>query len=166
MKRLTIVLMALVLPFAIQAQSKTVEDFQDKFSEDRDATFVSVRGSLFNFVASIADFDDDPEAQALGRIADGIKSMQILQVPYFESDLSRTEVESLKKSLSKENFEELMSMKEGRENINILSQGSDSEIRNMLILVDNKDDFILISIEGVLSMEDLSYLSKHHNDLH
>ena len=59
-----------------------------------------------------------------------------------------------------------MSMKEGRENINILSQGSDSEIRNMLILVDNKDDFILISIEGVLSMEDLSYLSKHHNDLH
>ena len=166
MKRLTIILMAIVLPFAIQAQSEAVEDFQDKFSEDRDATFVSVRGSLFNFVASIADFDDDPEAQALGRIADGIQSMQILQVPYFESDLSRTDVESLKKSLSKENFEELMSMREGRENVNILSQGSDSEIRNMLILVDNKDDFTLISIEGVLSMEDLSYLSKNHNDWH
>ena len=166
MKRLTGLILALALPIAMMAQSESVEKFQDKYSEDRDATFVSIRGSLFNFIASIADFDDDPETQAIGRIADGIKSMQVLQVPYFESDLSRTEVVALRSALAKEKYEELMSVKEGREYVNILAQGSASEIRNMLILVDNKDEFTLINIEGKLSMEDLSYLSKNHRNWH
>ena len=166
MKRLTGLILALALPIVMMAQSESVEKFQDKYSEDRDATFVSIRGSLFNFVASIADFDDDPESQAIGRIADGIKSMQVLRVPYFESDLSRTEVSALKSALAKEKYEELMSVKEGREYVNILAQGSASEIRNMLILVDNKDEFTLINIEGKLSMEDLSYLSKNHRNWH
>lgn len=166
MKRLAGLVLALALPLTIMAQSNVVVDFQDKYSDDRDATFVSIKGSLFNFVASIADIDDDPEAQALGRIAEGIRSMQVLQVPYFESDLSRADIENLKRALNKEDYEELMSVKDGKEYVHILAQGSANEIRNMLILVDDKNDFTMISIDGKLSMEDLTYLSKTHGSWH
>jgi hypothetical protein len=167
MKRLaTLILMALILPLVSMGQSKAVVDFQNKYSDDRDASFVTIQGSLFNFVASIADFDDDPEAQALGRIADGIEAMQVLSVPYFEADLSKAEVQDLKASLKKENYESLMSAKDGREYVEVMAKGSGSEIRDIIILVDNRDQFVLISMDGVLSMEDISYLSKNHKNWH
>ena len=57
-------------------------------------------------------------------------------------------------------------VKEGKELVNVLAQGAADEVRNMLILVEEKEDFTLISINGTLSMKDLSYFSKHHTNFH
>lgn len=142
----------------------TVEKFQDKYRGDRDATLVSVSGSLFKLLGNIAEYGDDEESETVARIAKGIKSLQVLSIPMFDSGLDFDEIKKLRSDLAKEKYEELMNIKEGRETINILAQGSDSEVRNMVILVEEKDDFALINIDGVLSMKDLSYLAKHHND--
>jgi hypothetical protein len=166
MKKLTGLMIIALLPFMVLAQSKAVVDFQDKYSNHEDVTHVTIKGPLFSFLASLADYDDDPEAQAFARVADGIKSMDILQVPFYETDLNREEITSLRKSLQKDNYEELIMVKEGRELVNILAQGGEDEIRNMLILVEKKDEFTLLSINGKLSMKDISYLSKHHNNFH
>ena len=167
MKRLaTLVLMALMLPLITLGQSQAVEDFQNKYKDDRDASFVTIQGSLFNFVASIADVDDDPDAQAIGRIADGIDAMQVLSVPYFEADVSKADVSNLKSSLKKEKYESLMSVKDGKEFVDVMAKGSGSKLSDIIIMVDNREQFTLISLDGSLSMEDLSYLSKNHKDWH
>ena len=168
MKKLTTLMIIAMLPFLAMAQSKTVAAFQDKYSDHDDATYVAIKGSLFNLIASIAEYDDDPDedVQAMARIANGIKSMEVLRVPFYDTDLNREEVASLRNSLKKEKYEEFLSVKEGKELINVMAQGADDEIRNMLVLVEEKNDFTLISINGTLSMKDLSYLSKHHNNFH
>ena len=159
-----------MLPFMALAQSKAVSAFIDKWSGHEDATYVVVKGSLFNLVASIAKYDDgdepDEDLQAFGRIADGINSMTVVSLPYYETDISRDEIKALRASLVKENYEEFVTVKEGKELVNVLAQGADDEIRNMLVLVEEKSEFTLISIDGKLSMKDLSYLSKHHGDFH
>ena len=170
MKKLTGLMILALLPFLAIAQSKSVTAFQDKYSNHEDATFVTIKGSLFNMIASIAEYDDeddpDEDLQAFGRIADGIKSMEVLRVPYYDTKLSRDDVATLRKALVKENYEEFLMVKEGKEVVNVLAQGAEDEIRNMLVLVDEKDDFTLISINGSLSMKDLSYFAKHHGDFH
>ena len=158
------------LPLMGMAQSKSVSSFQNKYSDHEDVTYVTVKGSLFNLLGAIAEFDDDEDPdedlQALGRIADGINSMEVLKVPYYETDLNREEVASLRNSLAKDDYEEFLMVKEGKELVNVMAQGSENEIRNMLVLVENKEEFTLISINGKISMKDLSYLSKHHGDFH
>jgi Domain of unknown function (DUF4252) len=168
MKKLTGLIILAVLPFLAMAQSKSVSSFQDKYSDHDDVTYVTIKGSLFNLIASIAEYDDDPDEdlKALANIANDIKSMQVLKVPYYDTDLSRAEVSSLRKSLEKENYEEFLMVKEGKELINVMAQGAEDEIRNMLVLVDEKESFTVISIDGKLSMKDLSYLSKHHRNFH
>jgi hypothetical protein len=47
-----------------------------------------------------------------------------------------------------------------------MSQGKEDEIRNMVILAEEKENFTLLSINGKLSMKDLAYLSKNHDDFH
>ena len=159
-----------MLPFLAMAQSKSVSAFQDKYSDHDEVTYVTIKGSLFNLIGSIAEYDDDEDPdedlQAFGRIANGINSMEVLRVPFYETDLNRDEVASLRNSLTKEDYEEFLMVKEGKELVNVMAQGTADEIRNMLILVEEKNEFTLISINGTLSMKDLSYLSKHHRNFH
>ena len=168
MKKLTGLMIIAMLPFLAMAQSKSVTSFQDKYSNHDDATYVTVKGSLFNLIASIAEYDDDADedTKAMARIASGIKSMEVLQVPFYDTDLNREEVSTFRKALTKEDYEEFLMVKEGKELINVMAQGAADEIRNMLVLVEEKEEFTLISINGTLSMKDLSYLSKHHKNFH
>jgi hypothetical protein len=168
MKKLTGLMIIAMLPFLAMAQSKSVTSFQDKYSSHDDVTYVTVKGSLFNLIASIAEYDDDADedTQAMARIASGIKSMEVLQVPFYDTDLNREEVATFRNALAKEDYEEFLMVKEGKELINVMAQGASDEIRNMLVLVEEKEEFTLISINGTLSMKDLSYLSKHHQNFH
>jgi len=165
MKKTTTLLAVLLLvsTFVI-GQSKSVESFRDKYKDDRDATFVTLQGNIFKLIGSIADYSDDEDAKAFGKMADGIKSMQILSLPKYETDLSDDEISKLKANIKKESYEELMNMKQGREKVIILSQGQEDEVRNMLIIVEEKDEFVLINIDGVLRMKDLAYIANHHKN--
>ncbi len=40
-------------------------------------------------------------------------------------------------------------------------QGSGNEFKNPLILVDEKDEFVLLNIEGTFSPQDIAHLAKH-----
>ena len=157
-----------MLPFLAMAQSKSVSAFQDKYNDHDDVTYVTIKGSLFSLIGSIAEYDDDADedTKAMARIANGIKSMEVLQVPFYDTDLNREEVSTFRKALTKEDYEEFLMVKEGKELINVMAQGAADEIRNMLVLVEEKEEFTLISINGTLSMKDLSYLSKHHKNFH
>lgn len=166
MKKLTTILLIALLPVVALAQSKSVIDFQSKFSSDPDVTTVLIKGPLFKFIASIAELDDnDPEMEAIGRIANGIKSMEVFSVPFY-TDLNREDISTLRNELKKDGYEELLFVKEGKDLVNIMSQGKEDEIRNMVILAEEKENFTLLSINGKLSMKDLAYLSKNHDDFH
>ena len=163
MKKTTlIVALALVSSIAF-SQSKSVDSFKNKYKDDRDATVVTLQGNIFKLIGSIAEYSDDEDAQALAKVADGINSMQILSLPKYETGLEAEEIKNLKSNIKKESYEELMNMREGRETVVIYSQGSEDEVRNMLILVEEKNEFVLINIDGVLKMKDLAYIASHHD---
>ncbi len=166
MKKLTTMMLLALLPFAGSTQSKAVTSFQQKYADNRDVTHVSINGPVFGFLASLAEYDDDPDAQAFANVAAGIKSMEILQVPYYETGLDRDEVTDLRHHRAKDGYEELVTVRDGRERVNIMAQGNEDELRNMLILAEEKDHFTLLSIKGRLSMKDLSYLAENHRSFH
>lgn len=163
MKKATLIVALALVSSITFSQSKSIDSFKNKYKDDRDATKVTLQGNIFKLISSIAEYSDDEDAQALSKIADGIKSMQILSLPKYETRLDPDEIKQLKSNIKKDSYEELMNMKEGRETVVIYSQGSEDEVRNMLILVEDKDDFVLINIDGVLKMKDLAYIASHHD---
>jgi len=161
-----LIIAVLLAPMVLMAQNKAITEFQNKYKDDRDASYVEISGSLFKFISSINDGDNDeldPNLEALANIADGLTSMKILKIDKYAADVTNSEIDELRKSLEKDSYESLMSMKEGRKNIDFLAQGKANELRNMLIIVDDKEEFVIINIDGVLTSEDLSYLSRHYN---
>ncbi len=168
MKKLmtTLVLAGAVL--VAQAQSKAVQDFQNKYENDRDAKVVSLNGSLFQLVSNITKLaEDDKDAEVMSRIAGGINAMKILAVPLFKTGLELKEIEDLRSKLKSEKYEELMTVRDGRERVYFMAKSGENKINNMLVLInDDKDEFVLINIDGELDMKDLAYLAEHHKDWH
>ncbi len=160
-------------PLFLQAQNKAVHQFQEKYKNDRDASYVEITGSLFKFISEVADnvntgddTETDQEMEALASVANGITSLKILSIPKYESGLKAQEITDLKSSLEKDKYEVLMSVKEGGKYIYFMAQGDENELRNMLVLIDEKDEFTLLNIDGTLTTKDLSYLTKNHRNWH
>jgi uncharacterized protein DUF4252 len=170
MKKLATLLIAIaMIPALAFSQTKSLAEFHAKYRDMDNTTYVDVSGSLFNFASSIAkyadeDDEDKEEIEAAGRILGAIKSMQVLAVPYRVVD--KNDISGLKSSLSKEKFESLMTVKDDEANINIMAQGSGSEIKNLTFLIDDEDEFVLLTFQGTLSMEDVSYLVKNQKNWH
>ena len=170
MKKVATLLIALaLLPALTMAQTKALAEFHSKYRDMDNTTFVDVSGSLFNFASSIAkyvdeDDEDKEEIEAAGRIMGAINSMQVLSVPYRIVD--KSDISSLKSKLNKEKFESLMTVKDDEANINIMAQGTGSELKNLTFLIDDEDEFVLLTFQGTLSMEDVSYLVKNQKNWH
>jgi len=170
MKKLATLLIAIALiPGLVSAQTKSLSEFQDKYRDMDNTTFVDISGSLFNFVSSIAkyvdeDDEDKAEIEAAARIMSAIKSMQVLAVPY--RIINKSDISSLKSNLAKEKFEALMTVKDDDANISVLAQGSGSELVNLTFLIEDNDEFVLLTFQGTLSMEDVSYLAKNQKNWH
>lgn len=163
MKKTTLIVTLALIASVGYSQSKSVESFKNKYKDDRDATVVTLQGNIFRLIGSIAEYSDDEDAKALSKMADGIKSMQVISLPKYETGLEDDEIKQLKSSLLKESYEELMNFREGRETVVIYSQGNEDEVRNMLILVEERNEFAVINIDGILKMKDLAYIASHHD---
>jgi len=168
MKKLVVTVVGLMIVGASAfAQSKTVENFRQKYKDDRDAKVVSLSGSLFNLLSAVASWDEnDEEAQAVSRIAKNIKSMDILSVPMYKTGLKDEDVDRMMSDLKGEKYEELMTARDGEEIVHFMTQGDDKSISNMVALIRDNDELTVLNINGTVAMEDLSYLIKNHNDWH
>lgn len=165
MKNLVIIFVCLGLAGTAAAQSKSAEAFRIKYQDDRDAKVVSMNGSMFKLLSNIADnMEESEESAAIGRIAEGIQSMQILSVPVFKSGLQPSEIDQLHKDLLSEKYDELMQVRDGDQKIYFMAQGNENELRNMLVLVREDEEFIMFNIDGVLNMKDLAYIVDQHKD--
>ena len=168
MKTTIVITILLLVPVLLLAQSKSLEAFQKKYENDRDATVVIIKGPLFSIFAKLGEYaeEEDKELRSIGKLADNIQSMKILSLPTYKVGIEQSEINQLKNNLIAENYEELFSAREGRKTINLFSQGNKSEIRNMVVLVNKKDDFTIMNINGNLSIKDLAVLAKNFRHFH
>ncbi len=168
MKTTFVITVLLLAPVLLLAQSKSIEAFHKKYENDRDATVVSINGPLFSIFAKLGEYaeEEDKELRSMGKLADNIQSMKILSLPTYKIGIEQSEINQLKKNLIAENYEELFSARKGRKTINCYSQGNKSEIRNMVVLVNERDDFTIMNINGNLSMKDLAVLAKNFRHFH
>lgn len=162
MKKLQLLIVALFISTFSMAQSKAVEDFYDKYKDDRDASVVNLNGSIFELISNIAALGEDEDAETISRIADGIKSMDILAIPMDRAGISMSEIDDLRSKIKSEKYEELMTVRDGRERVYIMAKTTNKQIDNMLILVNGDDDkFVLMNLDGILEMKDLAYLAEN-----
>lgn len=156
MKKSVLLLTALFLNIAIQAQTNPVDELFNKYSEKDGFTIVTISSRMFSMFANLDS--DNPDTDNLIR---RLKSIRILSVEDTLLNINLNFYSELSKKLDMSVYEELMVVKEGRDITKFLIKENGNLISELLVIVGGPGGNSIISIKGDLSMKNISDLSKN-----
>ncbi|MFK8104949.1 MAG: DUF4252 domain-containing protein [Saprospiraceae bacterium] len=151
MKQLMI-LVLLSIPMLSVGQNKAINNFYQKYKTYKNVTNVSLGGWVLKLATKYADDDEAKEA---------LRHVSRLKVLFMENGniVEKTDVKQLLRQVRNDDFEELMTIQDGKSKVNIFIKENKKAITNLLIVVNGEDDFVLLSLKGELDFEDLSKLN-------
>ena len=172
--RLIVLVMAIMLlPLTGMAQN----DIFEKYSDDSDVTYVSIKPKMFQMIAKMGINVDDPEAKAFMDMVNSITSFKTIVTDKSEisADISKW-VKSRSSSL-----EELMEVRDDGTNVNFyVKEGKDSDhVKELLIFVNGIDkkmdekieingkerkiETVVVSMTGDIDLNEISKLTSKMN---
>lgn len=151
MKRLTIIIILAIMAIQVQAQRAPIRSFYQKYKGMENVENIQLSGWVLKLAAT---FSDEEEA---GKMVRHISKLRVLTM---EEDnlVSKSEFKQLLKQVRQDKFEDLMHIREGGEDVQILIREDKDRITDVLLLVYGPDSFTLLSLEGALRLKDLKDL--------
>lgn len=159
MKKLVLLLAMGILGIStLMAQSATDKIF-DKYNGEEGFTVVTINQAMFEMVAKMDTTDEGKEMTDMAR---SIESIRILAMDTIMEGVNLyTEVMD---DLPKNNFKELMSVKEKDMDIKFMIQEKDGKVRELLMVIGgSKDDNAIISITGDINLAKMGSLARTMN---
>ena len=157
MKKYLFLLPALMIAsVALNAQNDAISRFFSKYSEEERFTSVFISPKMFQLIAKIETDDED-----WNKMRDVVKDLGGLRV--LTADSITDGVALYKEALSKvpiAEYSELLTVRDGKENVRIWTKDSGSIIEELLLLVGAPDQFVLLSFTGKIDLNKISTLSK------
>ncbi len=146
----------LLLAFMAQAQNDAISRFFSKYADDERFTSVYVSPKMFQLVAKIDTDDEDWQ-----KIREVVKDLGGLRV--LTADSIGNGDALYKEALAKvpvAEYAELLTVRDGQENVRIWIKESGNIIDELLLLVGAPDEFVLLSFTGKIDLDKISALSK------
>lgn len=144
-------LLALIPVFGI-SQTHFISEFYDHYKDQDQVSHIDIQGWLLKLKINAE------EAEGADKIIDKITQLRILTMD--DGNLvTPKEYQKLLKNMRQNGFEELFRVREGHEDMGLYIREENKKVTNVLLTVHGQDNFILLSLEGLLKFSDL-------NDLH
>ena len=161
MKNIFVALMFLLFTLSGYAQ-KSVRKFYRNVNKSEETVKLTLPGFLIHMGAGIArnHLDDDPDAKLALEMTKYIKNIKIV-VAEDQNSISKDDYKRFVDiARRKDKFDDLLMVKEGETNVNIMMRGNSKKIKNLLILVNDGDEFVMLSMKTNLKYKDLNKFLK------
>ncbi|NND04813.1 MAG: DUF4252 domain-containing protein [Saprospiraceae bacterium] len=148
----------LFMLFTVQissAQISSLDKFFNKHQEDPLFTVVTISPKLFQMFAKL---DLDEESEDVKEMIQQITSLRILA----RDSMDGTKLyQDAFTQLTSSEFEELITVRDGSENVRFLIREDGSEvIKQLVLLVGGSDSFVLLDITGNIDLKNIGKLGK------
>lgn len=149
-------LFLLAVNFSASAQTDAISRFFEKYAEDERFTIVYVSPKMFQLVSKIETSDE--EWNRVREIVKDLGGLRVLNADSIGDGLSFYK-DALSKVPSGE-YEELLTVRDGKENVRIWVKDTENIIEELLLLVGAPEKFTLVSFVGKIDLDKISELSK------
>lgn len=149
----TLLLIGMLLSVSLRAQQSTVEGIFKNFEGKDGITTIHLTSDLMK-MASDVDVND----KEMNSVFAMITEVRILS---FDKALSEDKVsfKSMAKSLSLNNYKELMTVKDKNQDIKLLSKDNNGKVSEVLMIITGENHPALIYITGNIELSKLKKLS-------
>jgi len=140
------------------SQSDAITKYFDKYMEDEQFDMVYISPKMFELIASIELGGDDEE----GEVMEIIKELKGLRVLSFEGDstLAPGYYKEAKSKIDINSYEELITARDGDENVHIMVKSEGDIINELFVLVGGGDEFTLLSFVGNIDLKKVGKLAR------
>lgn len=156
MKRLVLTGMLLCIVISIIAQTNPVDEIFDKYSEREGFTSVYISGKMFGLLAG-----DGKTETGERNLFSKLKSIRILSVEDSLINRSLNFFDELSRKLDLKTYEELMVVRDGKDNTRFLIKQDGDIITELLMISGGPGNNSLILIRGDLDLKTISEISKN-----
>lgn len=141
---------------SLNAQSDAISSYFEKYMDDENFSMVFVSPKMFQMLDRLAPEDvDDPNADIVLEVAKDLRGLRILT-----TDVNPTKYYAdFKSILDKSKYEPLMVVRDKGQDINFLIKEDGNQVRELLMMVGGKEEFVMLSFVGNISLDKLSKLS-------
>ena len=154
MKKLILFSSALCIVTLMHAQTNTIDELFNKYSEREGFTTVTISGKLLRLFAGKEAKEDG------SNIVNRLTSIKILSVGDSILNQSVNFYRELSNKMDLTSYEELMVVKEGQNMSKFLVKQKGDIISELVVITGGPGDNTLISIKGDLDLKSLSELSE------
>ncbi|NOX46485.1 MAG: DUF4252 domain-containing protein [Chlorobi bacterium] len=157
------ILSILFVPFQVNAQDGAVNNLFEKYSGADGFNSVDVSKGLFQLFADIES--DDEDFEELQKALDGIEKMQLLQYSLENGKQETMDnfYSDIEKSIPFKEYDELMVIKESDAKINFYSRSERGIISELMMVVNGKDEVVLMSLTGNIDLKHIAKLGSKMN---
>ncbi len=153
MKRIISLSIILLIGVSATAQTNEVDEFFDRYSEKEGFTIVTISGKLLGLFSAKNTQSEKSE------LINKLSSIRILSVSDSLLNLNLNFYKELTGKLNMSVYEELMAVKEGKDETRFLVRQKGDRISELLVITGGPGDNTVISIRGDLDLKSLSQLS-------
>lgn len=143
----------LAMSFQGFSQNDAITKYFNKYVEDTSFTVVYISPKMFEMVSKLTENEVDPEVQQV------IKDLKGLRVLVKESDGTKYYNEATK-TLNIKSYDELMTVRDGNQNVRFVIKDNGNFIEELLLLVGSPDEFVMISFIGKIDLDKIAKLAK------
>jgi hypothetical protein len=153
----------LALPLISLAQKSSVDSFFSKYSDQDGYTSVEISKGLFELFAEIDA--DDPEFGDFQKAVEGLESLKLLAYSTEKGTLEAKEKfhSDMMNSIPFKEFKELMVIKDSDANVNFYAKNNQQIITEMIMVVDGKDEAVILCLTGNINLNYVAKLGKSMN---
>lgn len=143
------------------AQDKSLREFRNKYRGKADVVSVRVGSFPLRLAGFVMSFvPDDEDVKTLRPV---LKNVRKLRVHTIENprgaNVSSEDVAALMEKLqTKDQFETLMEVRDKGTLVHILNKGKDDELGNVVMLIQEDNEFLMVNVQTSLKIADINRL--------
>lgn len=149
MKYLLLSVFCLSLSLQTFGQDRIVNNFVDKYSDLDAVTHLTLTGNLLKMVTNGDDEEGDRD------LISELESIRIISIDDLTA-IDASDLSALKQAFQANDYEELIRIRDGKDLVHIyLVENGDNVIEQLVILVQEPEEFTIVSLSGTMYYDDL-----------
>lgn len=133
------------------AQKSALYEFYNKYKDRENVVDIKIGGLLVKMAAT---FSDDDEARQILKKVDRLRLLSVED----DNPVSQEDFKDLTRRIQTESYEHLIQIKEKDQHIDFFIKEKGDKISEVLLFVNEKDSFLMLSIQGNFKFSDLQNL--------
>ena len=156
MKNLFLILLtAVCLQNQGYSQADAISTYFSQYVEDERFTVVYISAKMFDLLGKLDKEDlNDQESDEVMKVVSDLRGLRLLSTDTLTQQFYQ---EAIKRINTKE-YEMLMKVRDGNENVHFLIRESNNTIHELLLLIGGDTNFTLISFVGNINLSEMSKL--------